>query len=66
MKVSGGAESLVQCASSAFAAGTCTWAPIGTALPAGTTFDTFDSDADHLYAQTRTSAGVADVLRIAK
>jgi hypothetical protein len=66
VKVVAGVTSLVQCASPAFAAGTCSWAPFGAPLAAGTTFGPFDSDENHLYARTVTAAGAGDVIRIAR
>jgi hypothetical protein len=56
----------VQCASSAFVAGTCAWAPFGAPIPAGATYGTFDSDDDHVYAMVVPSTGSPEVLRIAK
>ena len=66
VKVVAGVASLVQCASPAFAAGTCSWAPFGAPLAAGTTFGPFDSDENHLYARTVTATGAGDVIRIAR
>jgi hypothetical protein len=68
----GGLSSLVQCASSAFVAGTCAWAPFGAPIPAGATYGTFDSDDDHLYAMVIPSScstgdtRCSEVVRIAK